>query len=854
MEEERRVPIENNVLRAHQAMNEAETLPRTAPAQASSPRANFSFTQSKSGQVHDRSEKVKENFTTKLLDGVISVSLVALFFGLPLFFTGLTLQGLAFEKEMYFYFWLLIAIVSWVSKGVISGEMKIRKTPLDIPIAIFLVAYIASAVFSVDRWHSFWGAFGDPSRGVLSVVSLVVAYYLILSHFTAKRMYLVLSSLLASTFMVMIWTLLAVFGVHFLPGAVEGHAPLSLLGSVTALMIFLGGCLPLFIAAISMVQSFSDKSKFFKTSFTAVLLIGIVLDLILLFLLAPYVSWVAVVVGFAFFLLYILAQVVKIEERWTWLPMFVLVVLLAFYMIGSVNFLKTTLPIEATPNAKLSWGITKESLKNKLFLGSGPSTYGYDFSLYRPQEYNQQPLSTLRFTQGMGLYLESISTLGLIGTIAFTILLLSFISIGLFLLAQKKESDKFLSLGLWSMTVVLLIAGLLTQFNGSILIIGSLVAILSLAVLMKESQSEESYLNLSLQSSPKFALALAFVFLVVSAGVAFTFAFIGKAFYADVLAAQAMQSSIGNADGISKMSKASKYMPQESRYVSYLGQIYLTMATQEANKPEKDRNVDAIKNDIQSANGLVKSANTMSPNDIIVQEILAQTYENTLFLAGVRQDLLDATQQAYEQASALEPHNPVYYMKLGQIKKTSANSAKGDEQKTFLNDAIALFQKSIDEKSDFILGYFNLGLAQEAAGDVDASIKTLAKGLSIDRTSKDADELKYNLARLLRIRGKDDDLKLSESLLKEILAGNDKSLNTHLTLGLVYEQTNRKDEAVKEYQKVLSLISGDNTDAAKKQVQTFIDNVKAGKSNAVVPTGQQNTSSQDQSVQGAVTP
>ena len=831
MEVGRNIPVGETVQINSQPMNAGEKIAVT-PISAVPLKSRQPLPFKKQDSVKAPSAEAKQSFTVRLLDGIISVSFVALFFGLPIFFTGLTLQGLAFEKEMYFYFWLLLAIVSWVSKGVIVGEMKIRKTPLDIPILLFVVAYIATTVASVDRWHSFWGSFGDPSRGVLGIIALIAAYYLILSHFTTKRMYLMLSSLLASAFMVIVWSLLAVYGVHFLPSSWEKYAPLSLLGSITALMIFLGSMLPLFVAAISMVQSSTERGKSFKLSFTALLVIGIVLDFFLLFALFPYVSWVAVIAGFSFFLLFILAQVVKMEERWAWLPMLMLVVLLAFYMIGSMKILNATLPIEATPNMKLSWDIAKESMKDRLFLGSGPATYGYDFSLHRPQEYNQQPLSSLRFNQGTGVYLEALPTLGLVGSITLTILLLSFMSVGLYLLSQKREGDKFLSLGLWSMVVTMLVAALSTQFNGSIFILSALVATLALAVLMKESRSDESYLNLSFQSSPKFALALAFVFLVVSAGVAFTFAFIGKAFWSDVLAAQAMQSSVGNADGVAKMTKASQYMPKESRYVSYLGQIYLTMATQEVNKDEKDRNTDALKNYVESGNLAAKSARDMSPNDIIVQEALAQTYENTLFITGIRKDLLDGVQQAYEQASALEPHNPVYYVKLGQVKKTLANSAKDEEQKTLLNDSKALFQKSIDEKPDFILGYFNLGLAEESAGNIDAAVTALARGVSIDRNSKDIDEVKYNLARLLRIRGKEDDMKLAEALLKEMLASNDKNLNAYVTLGLVYEQTNRKSDAIESYQKILSLLSGDNTDAAKKQVQTLIDNVKAGKSNA----------------------
>jgi hypothetical protein len=138
---------------------------------------------------------------------------------LPIFFTGLTFQGIAFEKQMYFYVWLLIGIVAWASKGVVTGEMHIRRTALDIFILAFLVVYGVSALLSVDRWHSFWGFFGDPSRGMISLIALALAYYFIMSHFTMKRFFLMFGGFLASGFLVVVWSILGVSGVSFLAGS-----------------------------------------------------------------------------------------------------------------------------------------------------------------------------------------------------------------------------------------------------------------------------------------------------------------------------------------------------------------------------------------------------------------------------------------------------------------------------------------------------------------------------------------------------------------------------------------------------------------------------------------------------------
>ena len=126
-----------------------------------------------------REEGVSTKRTSKsaqAFDVLISIALFALFFGIPIFFTGITFQGIVFEKQIYFYFWLLVGIVSWASKGVITGEMHIRRTPIDIFVLLFLAAYALSAFLSVDRWHSFWGFFGDPSRGLISVAASRLAW------------------------------------------------------------------------------------------------------------------------------------------------------------------------------------------------------------------------------------------------------------------------------------------------------------------------------------------------------------------------------------------------------------------------------------------------------------------------------------------------------------------------------------------------------------------------------------------------------------------------------------------------------------------------------------------------------
>jgi tetratricopeptide (TPR) repeat protein len=772
----------------------------------------------------------KDSWSVRFFDGVATVSLMALFFGLPLFFTGMTLQGLAFDKQMYFYLWLLVGIVAWAAKAVIQGEMKIRRTPLDIPLLIFLGAYIASLFFSVDRWHSFWGSFGEPSRGLLSILSLILAYYFIFSHFTPRRFALMLGSLIAASFLVVLWVFLVTLGIHFLPASWEAFVPLTPIGTVSATVLFLGCVLPLFIVAISKVQS-SEGKVALRWVVTGLLLVGLGMALFSFLALYNYVSWWAILIGFGFFLVYVLAQIARLSEKWAWLPMLVLVLLLTFFMVGKNELARVQFPVEAKPNFKLSWEVAKEGVKERFLVGSGPGTYGYAFAQHRPVEYNLQPLFTFRFFQGSGFLFEALPTIGVIGVVALGVLLFSFLSVGFYLLSQGREQNKVYSLGLWSAVLVLALGAAVVPVNASLLLLSVLMGTLALAVLLWESRSEEGYLHLSLKSSPKFALALAFIFIVVSAGVAFMFVFLGKAFVADVSAAQSLrQNPITESESAAKMLKALQYMPQEGRYYGNLSQIYMALANQEAAKAEGERDLEKIKRYVDAASRLANTAKTKMPNDILVQETVAQTYENTAVLAAGDPQILEQVQKEYDRAVELDPNNPIYYLKLGQVKRALANGQKPEEQTVTLSDAKSLFEKAIEKKKDFGIAYLSLGLTQEALKDVDGAISNMEKAVVAEKNNVD---FRFNLARLYRIRAKDEDLKRAEALLKEALKENEKALNLHLNLGLVYEKTNRKDEAIQSYRKVLEVLAGDEFKTAREQVQVLIDNVQAGKPNVL---------------------
>jgi tetratricopeptide (TPR) repeat protein len=781
-------------------------------------------------------------WTGKVFSGIISVSLAAIFFGVPIFFTGLTSQGIGFEKQMYFYFWILIALIAWTSDCVVKGEMDIRRTPLDIPIVIFWFTYLLSTVFSIDKWHSFWGFFGDPTHGLVNVTASIIIYYIILSHFSVRRLRLMLGALLTSGFVVMVWEVLLVRGVLKLQDAdfLQAHhwaqyLPASPIGSTSGTSVFLSALVALLVMTFLQTKS-SSLPKFKKITLQGVLLLMIVTAIYLLLAFYFFVPWPGILIGIGFFLIYILARIVRVQEGSTWLPMTVFAAVLIILLAGNVvaNSSKVSvvqLPAEVGPQYQLSWQVAKDALMNhNFFLGSGPATYGYDFSEYRPQNFNLNNFYNIMFFQGSGIFWEALPTLGALGTFALALLVFSFLSVGIYLLSREKGKDKIYSLGFMTAMIIILVDSFILRLDGSIIILGILIGTLALGIVLSESDAKEEHLSLSLKASPKYALALAFVFLVVSAGVVFLFVFLGRVYAADVFAGMAgRQQTITEENSVGAVVKAINLYDKEGRYYTFGGQQYMALANIEFAKGDK-ADANLIGQYLDNSITLAAKGRDLMPKDVTAVEALAQAYENKAAYSG---QFFDQAIAAYNDALALDPHSPDIYLKLGQLKAKQAGLEKDEaKKKDLLSQAADMFQKSIDEKSNFAQGYYYLSLIQGQTGDLDKAIESAKNAVSIN--PQDASAV-FNLAALYQKKGGDDNLKVAEYLYLQILQVAPNDVNTHLGLGLLYEKQGKKDQAVAQYQAVLDVLPKDST-TARTQVQALIDNVRKGISNEAQPS------------------
>lgn len=764
---------------------------------------------------------------TSIFEKIIFVSFFMLFFGIPLFFTGLTFQGIVFEKQIYFYFWILVALVAWAAKGALTGEMKIKRTPLDIPIMIFLAIYIVSTFLSVDKWHSFWGFFGDPSRGLMSVIAMVVVYYLIVNNFNLRNFKWILGGLVVSSAIVSIFSVLVFLGVNIVPNAISSLVPLSLIGTVSGLKIFSGMMIPL-VMVVSFKMHESANKVINALGYVVLALIPI--NLLLISMLFDKTISIIILFGVGFFLLYILSHVVRPKENLTWIPMVVFVLTMVVLMGGKNNLAKVNAPVEVAPDMKVSWEVAKGELKDDAILGSGPSTYGYDFSKYKPQSFNNNIFYGIRFYQGTGLFFESLATIGVLGMVSLLIVAIAFINISIYLISRDKEKNKIYSLGFLSATLVLIISAFIYRVEGTILLLGGLLGSLTMAIIFVESgMLEDRCIRLSLKASPKFALTLAFVFIIVSASVATLFVYVGKAYVADIYAGKAIrEKSVSEAGSIASLVKAINLNGKEGRYYSRAGQEYMVLANQEALKKEGEIDTAKLTNYVSRSVAYAKEGAAKMPNDALAVSVMAQIYESLSLHVS---DTLELAGKSYEELLVLEPHNPVAYLKLGQIKIIPAISEKDEiKKKVSIKEAKDYFDKAINEKNNLAEGYYYLAITQNALDSKEEAISSMEKAVANDRNNT---TYLFNLGRSYQERGSETDIENARKIFEYIVSSNPEEVNTVFALGTLYEKKGEKDKSIEKYRKVIEIIQNINQDSAEtvSQLNKMIENVRNGISN-----------------------
>lgn len=132
-------------------------------------------------------KKSKGHVETPLIswcNRIIHFGFYLLFALVPLLLTPYNYELFEFNKMIGVYIVTTLIVTSWIVKIILQKEIRISRTPLDIPIALFVISQLVSSIFSIDPHVSWFGYYSRFNGGMWSVISYVVLYYAYMSNKT----------------------------------------------------------------------------------------------------------------------------------------------------------------------------------------------------------------------------------------------------------------------------------------------------------------------------------------------------------------------------------------------------------------------------------------------------------------------------------------------------------------------------------------------------------------------------------------------------------------------------------------------------------------------------------------------
>lgn len=148
----------------------------------------------------------------KVLNSIIEYSFYAILFLVPLVFSESTSELFEMNKMWLTWGFAIIIAVAWGSKIILTKKFHLQRTPLDIPIMIFLASQILATLFSLDPQVSWWGYYSRWNGGLLSTITYIFLYYAFVTNLELKHVYRSLLVSLGAGLLTALWGFPAHFG------------------------------------------------------------------------------------------------------------------------------------------------------------------------------------------------------------------------------------------------------------------------------------------------------------------------------------------------------------------------------------------------------------------------------------------------------------------------------------------------------------------------------------------------------------------------------------------------------------------------------------------------------------------
>ncbi len=655
-----------------------------------------------------------------MLDKIISYSFYLLFLLTPLFWTSFNYELFEYNKMILVYGFTVIVVGAWLLKMISEKAFILKRTPLDIPLLLFLGASFLSTIFSVDLHTSIWGYYSRSNGGLLSLISYLLLYWAFVSNMDLPKVKITLKFALAAGFLISLWAILEHFGVSPSCVILRGEfndtcwiqdvqaRVFATLGQPNWLAAYLA--ILIFPALYFLLNAVDKKDRIIYY----ISIITMYLAFTFTYSRGPTLGLIVGMVAFLIFYIIMRSKLAKLKTVKKYKELFVV---LAFFvainlLFGSAltNFrlvsrfaapARPGITIPSVPSGTqlenggtesgqirlIVWKGALEIWKHYPIFGSGLETFAYSYYQYRPAKHNLTSEWDFLYNKAHNEYLNYLATTGTVGFVAYMTVITTFVLWSIRKLLGKKTDEQitfviallasYLSYLIYNFFLfsVVIIAVFFYLFPGLVFVATQSTHALKWP---KKLYPISNTLNNLIYSRPqytKIAKGL-IIFLIL-----YLLYSIFQIWYADTLFAKGERTQDAGNPGraYNLLSTASELNRSEPFYKSELG---FAAAQAAAALQENDATLAAqLKNEaILQTEEVLKS----SPKNVSFLRTAVRTYFE---LSTIDKSFLDKTLQTLDSSINLAPTDPKLFYNKALI-LDSEN--KKDEEIKALQEAIRL--------------------------------------------------------------------------------------------------------------------------------------------------------------------
>ncbi|MDO8886200.1 O-antigen ligase family protein [Candidatus Oleimmundimicrobium sp.] len=595
----------------------------------------------------------------------------------PLAQSNLVVNGYYFAK-LSILNWTAIILVALFLIRLIGGKGILRRTYLDIPIALFAVLFIVSTLNSVHLPTSIFGRY-NYGEGIIIFASYLVLFFAASNiNWTPKRINFMGGSFISTAFIVSLLGVAEFFGYgKFSGGAMGsfGSRISSTLGNPVFLGAFLAIALPIVFAKYFESKSLRDFSLF--AGILLLILIALAMSLSL-------AGWLAASVG----ILVLLSVLGKdyIKKKKNFIIIF-FIILLGFCLVGNfvLSFRGESAIHRATTvlTGQGSMGTRIENWKSAVIITGKRPIFGWGPGTYRIAMNKYMTLGKIQLearavdADAHNILLNTAATLGLPALIVLLCIFGMFIWRGAKIVSESEPDAKPMRAALFAAAVGYMA---FWQLNPTSVTTTPFWWLLAGVIMGQKHISERD-----LQFKFSFFLKVLLVFLVaaVSLGALSATArpFLADMYYRKGIISSMIQNNEVVADGL--FQKATRYAPYEKTYYLMAGDNWSKRYDKTKNEEDFNKAIEWYEKTLK-INDVEPEAYTHMSNAYIslksedgyrnAIKYLGKAVEITPYHAGVHEAKgdchfeLDEYEEAlpeYQEAAKIEPNLAVYQFKIG---------------------------------------------------------------------------------------------------------------------------------------------------------------------------------------------